>query len=167
MQKTARNVRDAMLQWGRSLLAAEMFFEPAHLAIFSALQWGRSLLAAEIRFQASGFLPGSTVRLQWGRSLLAAEIPVISSPKPSSRQASMGPQLVSRGNLWASWPRTSQSKAASMGPQLVSRGNVAQPASLRFKFFRLQWGRSLLAAEIETAWGSHRRPQSFNGAAAC
>jgi len=60
------------LQWGRGLLAAEIEADMTWANLVNALQWGRGLLAAEI----------------YPRNLVSAV-----------KEPSMGPRLISRGDL--------------------------------------------------------------------
>ncbi len=60
------------LQWGRSISAAELGRSRCHMCGISLLQWGRSISAAEFGRSQGGST--TIVLLQWGRSISAAEL---------------------------------------------------------------------------------------------
>src|SRR5579875_2158599 len=64
----------AALQWGRTFLRAEIWYERPRLRQCPELQWGRTFLRAEIgnARRVSRILGPA---LQWGRTFLRAEIP--------------------------------------------------------------------------------------------
>ena len=156
----------ASLQWGRSLLAAELRRPSSRvlkqLSFNGAaacwlrncgprqpfdgrrgrLQWGRSLLAAEL--SSSGRWCWRRCPLQWGRSLLAAEL-----QRPSTGLPGVG---VSRAA--ACW-RNCRNRAgcslgppASLGPQPVGCGIARRPARFAASFHLLRaMGPQPVAAE--------------------
>ena len=79
-----------MLQWGRSVNAAETITRTKANRDEIKLQWGRSVNAAEttpqLRIRQSG------VELQWGRSVNAAETISPTWRRSGRLIASMGPQ---------------------------------------------------------------------------
>src|SRR5207248_1957344 len=78
--------------------------------------------------------------------------------------ASMGPRLISRGNV--TWRRRRPSVArASMGPRLISRGNTAGGGA-GGNATVLQWGRGSSAAEMWVQHAGGVVGPGFNGAAA-
>ncbi len=87
-------------------------------------------------------------RLQWGRSIAAAEITLRMQPSFFMHQASMGPQHCCCGNIMDSEKDTPLTKA-SMGPQHCCCGNQERITDFIFNM-KLQWGRSIAAAEIRT-----------------
>ena len=88
------------------------------------LQWGRNLPVAEIR-ASHGLDARGDAGLQWGRNLPVAEISRAPPRAGGGREASMGPQPSSRGNLGRGLRRRLERRGASMGPQPSSRGNFA------------------------------------------
>ncbi len=138
------SIGQPMLQWGRSIAAAEMDSAARCYCDLIMLQWGRSIAAAEMsRWSTSS---ARTTTLQWGRSIAAAEIVRLVRLARHDGRASMGPQHCCCGNQ--SWPiMVWPVNVASMGPQHCCCGNKGR-AVARNLMAQLQWGRSIAAAEI-------------------
>ena len=109
-----------LLQWGRSIDAAEMSDWQLVREFFKRLQWGRSIDAAEIWCQQSK--RSLVLLLQWGRSIDAAEMNVLAAVVLGTTPASMGPQHRCCGNT-LTVTTAIRPFNASMGPQHRCCGN--------------------------------------------
>src|SRR5579885_3739530 len=86
----------------------EPYRDIARLTI-QRLQWGRDLIVAETKDGEDCLL--AVYKLQWGRDLIVAETARSSRRLASTRSASMGPRLNSRGD----WRKSFRIKKPRLG----------------------------------------------------
>ena len=85
-----------MLQWGRDLKIAEIYWVPGSIPNQRKLQWGRDLKIAEIPSPGSVLAPPAPASM--GRDLKIAEIRQENEIQEQKKDASMGPRSEDRGN---------------------------------------------------------------------
>ncbi len=127
------------------------------------LQWGRSVSAAEITLGSPR--RARPAALQWGRSVSAAEIERLHREAQERALASMGPQRFRRGDSM-SLARRSSGTTASMGPQRFRRGDSFHARSSRGRRGRFNGAAAFPPRRCVRSFVSGKCKHSFNGAAA-
>ena len=126
------------------------------------LQWGRGWLTAER--SASGVSWMFPKALQWGRGWLTAESDKLQSILTGTRNASMGPRLVDRGEDCHLYPSRSTNVLLQWGRGWLTAESTPLSKPPR-SFNPLQWGRGWLTAESRGCVCIRCRTSGFNGAA--